>query len=209
MPPAGIDSTRRPFDLAQAGDVMSMTLVLWKAPVVDDPDEAKALLQPYYENEDDSAFERSKDIARVREELLRRFPDDPSGESKASSPWADGPEGTDRLLLLSIRWGADNAVLDAAVALAREHGLVFYDPQGPHVQLPSDPLPETGPLRIGFADYAKTILFVMAGVGMFAAGWWLPVPVLNWLLMIAGGFLTSVAVFLLVILVFGPKELQP
>ena len=185
-----------------------MTLVLWKAPVVDDPGEAKALLQPYYENEDDSAFEPSDDIARVRAELLRRFPDDPSGESEATSPWADGPEGTDRLLLLSIRWGADDAVLDATLALAREHGLVLYDPQGPHVQLPSDPLPEEMPVRIGFADYAKTILFVLAGVGMFAAGWWLPVPVLNWLLMIAGGFLTIVAVFLLVVLVFGPKELR-
>jgi hypothetical protein len=189
---------------------MSMTLVLWKAPVVDDPDEAKALLQPYYENEDDSAFEPSEDIARVREELLRRFPDDPSGEGTASGPWADfPPEETDRLLLLSIRWGADNAVLDATMALAREHGLVFYDPQGPHVQLPTDPIVDAEPLRLGFADYAKTVLFVLAGVVLFAAGWWLPIPVLNWLLMIAGGFLTSVAVFLLVVLVFGPKEDRP
>ena len=51
--------------------------------------------------------------------------------------------------------------------------------------------------------------FVLAGVAIFAAGWWLPVPVLNWLLMIAGGFLTSVAVFLLIILVFGPKDPGP
>jgi hypothetical protein len=189
---------------------VSMTLILWKAPVVDDPDEAKALLQPYYENEDDSAFEPSEDIARVRAELLRRFPDDASGESEASSPWADfPPEETDRLLLLNIRWSADNAVLDATIALAREHGLVLYDPQGPHVQLPSDPLFDAESAQLGFADYAKTVLFVLAGVGLFAGGWWLPVACLNWLLMIVGGFLTSVAVFLLVVLVFGPKEDRP
>lgn len=186
---------------------MSMTLVLWKAPVVDDPDEAKALLQPYYGNEDDSVFEPSADIARVRAELLRRFPDEPSGEREASSPWADfPPEETDRLLLLSIRWGADNAIFDATMALAREHGLVLYDPQGPHVQLPSDPIVEAEPLRLGFAEYAKTLLMVLAGATLFAGGWWLPVPVLNWLLMIVGGFVTSVAVFLLVVLVFGPKK---
>lgn len=190
---------------------MSMTLVLWKAPVVADPDQAKALLEAYYEKEDDSAFEPSEDIARVREELLRRFPDDAKGEAaENSSPWADfPPEETARLLLLSIRWSADNAVLDDIVALAREHELVLYDPQGPAVYLPCDPIIEPKPLQLGFADYAMTILFVLAGVVLFAAGWWLPVPVLNWLLMIGGGFLTSVAVFLLIILVFGPKEDRP
>jgi hypothetical protein len=189
---------------------VSMTLVLWKAPVVDDPDEAKALLKPYYENEDDSAFEPSEDIARVRAELLHRFPDDASSESEPSSPWADfPPEETDRLLLLSIRWGAEDAILDDTMALAREHGLVLYDPQAPHVFLPSDPIGEAEPLPIGFAEYAKTILFVLAGVALFASGWWLPIPVLNWLLMIVGGFLTIVAVFLLVVLIFGPKEDLP
>ena len=37
-------------------------------------------------------------------------------------------------------------------------------------------------------------------------GWRIDVPVLNWVLMIAGGFLVTVVVFLLGILVFGPKE---
>ena len=35
---------------------MSMTLILWKAPVLDDPDDAKSLLEPWYERDDDSAF---------------------------------------------------------------------------------------------------------------------------------------------------------
>ena len=32
------------------------TLYLWKAPVVDDPDVAQRLLEPYNEREDDSAL---------------------------------------------------------------------------------------------------------------------------------------------------------
>ena len=69
-----------------------MTLIFWKAPVVDDPDAAKALLQEYYDKKDDSAFEPSEAIARVREELLRRFPDDAAGEAaEAISPWAVFP----------------------------------------------------------------------------------------------------------------------
>ena len=185
-----------------------MTLVLWKAPVVDDPDEAEALLEPYYERSDDSGFEPSADVARLREVLLRRFPGDASDhESGTSSPWADfPPEETGRLLLLSIRWGADDAVLDEIAALAREHGLVLYDPQGPSVYLPTEPIVEPEPIRLRFADYATTMLFVLLGVVVFAAGWWLPVPILNWVIMVAGGFLTAVAVFLLAILAFGPAS---
>ena len=48
---------------------MSMTLILWKAPVVDDPDEAEELTRPWYEIEDDGAFEPSADIAIVANEL--------------------------------------------------------------------------------------------------------------------------------------------
>ena len=118
---------------------MSMTLILWKAPVVSDEDEAQRLLAPYYDREDDSAFEPSADIGAVAAELLRRFPDAEDG------PWADAPpEPTKRILLLSIRWEADDAVLEAIEQLAREHGLVLYDPQGPTVHLPTDPI-DSGP----------------------------------------------------------------
>jgi hypothetical protein len=180
---------------------MSMTLVLWKAPLVDDEDEAKRLLEPYYEREDDSAFEPSADIAAVSTELLRRYPYAEDG------PWADFPhEQTERLLLLSIRWSADDAVLDAIEQLAREHELVLYDPQGPHVQLPTDPIDSgpTPPPR--FRDYLAFVLIGLAAAGVFWLGWRIDVPVLDWILMIIGGFGVSVVVFLLAILLFGPKD---
>jgi hypothetical protein len=170
---------------------MSMTLLLWKAPVVVDADEAERLLQPYYDRGDDSAFEPSAAIATVSNELLRRFPEAGHG------PWADTPpEQTDRLLLLSIRWGADDAVIDAIVELAREHQLVLYDPQGPDVTLPNDPV-DSGPIPgPTLFDHVK----------MFWLGWRIDVPVLEWVLMISGGFVVTVVVFLLGIFMFGPKE---
>jgi len=180
---------------------MSMTLVLWKSPVVDDPDEAERLLQAYYDRGDDSAFEPSPAIATVSNELLRRFPEAEDG------PWADmPPEQTDRLLLLSIRWGADDAVIDAIVELAREHELVLYDPQGPDVTLPNDPVdsgPSPGPTLF---DHVKILGIGLAAAGVFWLGWRIDVPVLEWVLMIGGGFVVSVVVFLLGILMFGPRE---
>jgi hypothetical protein len=180
---------------------MSMTLVLWKAPVVADSDEAERLLQAYYDRSDDSAFEPSPAIATVSNELLRRFPESDDG------PWADmPPEQTDRVLLLSIRWGAGNAVIDAIVELAREHGLVLYDPQGPDVTLPDDPV-DVGPAPPPtLLDHLKIVGIGLAAAGVFWVGWRIDVPVLNWLLMVGGGFLVAVVIFLLWILLFGPKE---
>lgn len=179
---------------------MSMTLILWKAPLVEDEDEAKRLLAPYYDRDDDSAFEPSADIGKVSAELLRRFPESEDG------PWADfPPEETERILLLAIRWGADDAVLEAIEQLAREHGLVLYDPQGPTVHLPTDPIETGPPPPPGFGAYVTVALAGIVAAGVFVLGWRIEVPVLEWILMIVGGFGVSVVVFLLGIFLFGPK----
>jgi hypothetical protein len=178
-----------------------MTLFLWKAPVVDDPDEAERLLKPYYEHGDDSAFQSSADIANLSSELLRRFPDADDG------PWADSPpDKTDRLLVLGIRWGADNAVIDAIIELAREHELILYDPQGPDVHVPGDVVEAEPVPPPKLMDYSPIVLIGLASAGVFWLGWWIDVPVLNWLLMIVGGFFFSVVVFLMRILIFEPKD---
>jgi hypothetical protein len=178
-----------------------MTLILWKAPVVDDSTDAEALLKPYYEHGDDSAFEPSADIAKVASELLRRFPDAEDG------PWADeAPGEEERVLLLTIRWGADNAVIDAITELAREHDLVLYDPQGPDVHLPSDPI-ETEPIpppRI--VDYLKIVAMGVVAAGVFWLGWKIDVPVLNWILMIIGGFFFAAVVFVFGAAIIGAKD---
>ena len=180
---------------------MSMTLILWKAPIVDDPDEARDLLQPFYDRGDDSVFEPSPDIGVVANELIQRFPDAENG------PWADGPpEATDRVLLVTIRWGADNAVLSAITELARQHELVLYDPQGPDVVLPHDEVAAGPAPPLKLIDYLKVLPFGAVAAGVFWLGWRIDVPVLNWVLMIIGGFFFSVVLFLYGIFLFGPKD---
>lgn len=178
-----------------------MTLILWKAPRVDDPDEAAELLRQYYESGDERAFQPCAALATVADELLRRFPDADEG------PWSDGPpEPTERLLHLGIRRGADDAVLDAIVELAREHGLVLYDPQGPSVHLPDDPVDSGTDEPPSLVDHLWFVLIGLAAAGVFWLGWWIDVPVLEWILMLGGGFVVSVVLFLLYVLVFEPKE---
>ena len=178
-----------------------MTLFVWKAPLVEDAAEAERLLQPFHNSGDDSAFQPSADIARVSRELLRRFPEAEDG------PWADSPpEESDRLLLLSIRWGADNAVINAITKLAREHELVLYDPQGPDVHLPGDPVEGVPIPPPRLIDYLKILLMGVAAAGVFWLGWRIDVPVLRWILMIVGGFFFLVVVFLIGIILFEPKD---
>ena len=180
---------------------MSMTLYLWKAPVVNDPEEAEALLKPYYDRQDDSAFESSPDTAEVAKQLLQQFPDAENG------PWADSPpEANARLLELSIRWGADSAVISAITELARRHELILYDPQGPDVILPGDEVAPGPAPPLKLVDYLKFLPFGLLAAGIFWLGWRIEVPVLNWILMIAGGFLFSVVLFLYYIFLSQPKD---
>jgi hypothetical protein len=207
---------------------MSMTLILWKGPVVDDPDDAKALTANWYETEDDSAFEPSEDIARVADELRRLYPYWPiSGEEVVGAmseeergryteeglaelreagsyrqdeggPWADLPfEETDRLLALDIRWSADNAVIDDVVRLAREHGLVLYDPQGPHVALPDDPI-DTGPTPPPTVrDWLGLIAIAAVLCALTWAAWQIPIGWLRWPAVIGAGFFAAAGLFAL------------
>lgn len=187
-----------------------MSLILWKAPVVHDPEEAEALLEPWYARGDDSALEASEDIKRCADELRRRFPDDPSpARPDGPSPWAELPfEQSERLLSLSLRWGADDAVVDAIVDLAGEHSLILYDPQGPEIVLPDD-LPEPEGRPPGFADYLRFALFGIGSAGLLGLGFWLPVPVLDVVLRVFGGFLTAVFLFVLACILFARRKRSP
>ena len=212
---------------------MSMTLILWKGPVVREAEEAETLLKPYYEREDDSAFEASPAIAAFAEELRALYPwRDLTNEEtvarmseKERAQWkpealkevrgVDGGEPfasipfdqTDRLLLIDIVWSADSAVLDDITRLAREHELVLYDPQGPEVYLPDDPLPTEGPDEpLGAGAYALAFGVTLFGAALIALGWKLPVPVLNWLLIAGGLFVLGVGITLLYAFIVVPYQ---
>ena len=209
---------------------MSMTLILWKAPVVDDPDDAQELLKSWYETEDDSAFEPSGDLAIVAEELRRLYPwrDLTNEETVArmsdeersryspealseirgvegGDPWAEMPfYQTDRLLSVEVCWGADDAVIAAIVALARKYELVLYDPQGPDVFLPTDPIEELTEFPgFKFMDWLKIGTMVAALSGLTFAAWLIPIGWIRWPAVVVTGFVAAAAWFVLILMLFG------
>ena len=85
------------------------------------------LYDRYFDSEDVIA-EPSPRIAAYVEALVERYPDDVAG-----SPWASPPvigEASGPIVYLLMSYRRAEEVSGFAAALAREHGLVCYDPQG-------------------------------------------------------------------------------
>ena len=179
---------------------MSMTLILWKAPVVDDPDEAEALLKTWYETGDDSAFEPSDDLATVHDLLLKNYP--VSSEEESNS-WADGPDNTGRLLVLSIRWGAESRILADIPVLAKKYELILYDPQGPDVFLPADPL-EPEPIAPPTPwEWFKGFEIPVVLIGITYAAWQIPIGWIRWPAVIVAGFIAAAGLFVFFLMIAG------
>ena len=178
--------------------------MLWKAPLVGDADAARALVDRLYERGDDSAFEPSDDIARVADLLRSRWPDDYRDDVPENCPWADMPfEQSDRLLTIHVRWGGDDAAVAAIYVLARQHGLVLYDPQGPDVFLPTDPI-ESGPIpRATAFEWFKAVAMAVGLVGLTYAAWLIPVGWLRWPLVVVAGFVAAAGLFVLGAMIAG------
>jgi hypothetical protein len=203
-----------------------MTLILWKAPVVDDADEAKRLTEAWYKTEDGSAFEPSEDIAKVADELRRRWPyRELSNEETVArmseeerrqysedalkelwgvdveegSPWADLPFWqSERLLALDIRWSADDEVVAAIYALARKYELVLYDPQGPDVFLPTDPIEDlTEEPRPTAKDWLTIVAICAFLLALTYAAWLIPIGWIRSPAVIVAGFFAAAGLFVL------------
>lgn len=183
---------------------MSMTLILWKAPVVGDPDEARRLLEPWHDTGDESGFEPSGDIARAADALRSRWPDSYEGEPPAHCPWADMPfEQSDRLLAIHIRWGADDVAVAAIYVLAKKFGLVLYDPQGPDVFLPSDPI-DPGPVPPPTAwEWIKGIAIAAMLCALTYAAWQIPIWWLKWPAVVVSGFVAAAGIFVVGAMIAG------
>ena len=171
---------------------MSMDLYLWKAPVIEDADEARTLLDRFYDRNEEGVFAPSEDVARALARIRERYSDAPG---VTDGPWSSWPiEDSDRLIALNIRWSVDGEVLDAIVDIAREHDLVIYDPQGPDVYRARDatePAPDEKPTAKDFL--AVMSLFLPIAGATLAAWWFIPWGWLRWPLVAIGLFFTIAA----------------
>lgn len=102
---------------------MSMDLYLWKAPVTGDEEEAKKLVDLYFERGEQGVFEPSSDIAAAADELRRLYPYWPiSGEE----------------LLAGMSEEERGRYTEEGLAQLRESGSYTQGSGGPWSDLPFD-----------------------------------------------------------------------
>lgn len=181
-----------------------MTLILWKAPWVYNPSDAADLLKDWLDTGDESEFEPSEDIGRAAEMLRSRWPDEFQGEVPDNCPWADMPfEQSDRLLAIHIRWGADDEAIAAIYVIAKKLGLILYDPQGPDVFVPTDPI-DPGPVPPPTAwEWFKGVAIAAFLCALTYAAWLIPIWWLKWPAVIVAGFVAAAGVFVVGAMIAG------
>ena len=102
---------------------------MWGSPVPANAKEAGALIL-----RSSDAFDASPALSSFVADLLREFPsiaDDPK-----RSPWSVTPTPSDRFLELNFSSRVKDADVLRVFALASQHGLVVYDPEGPALYPP-------------------------------------------------------------------------
>jgi hypothetical protein len=173
-----------------------MSLYLWKAPVIDDPDEARVLIDRYYDQGEISVFEPSEDVVRTLAKIRKNYSDAADNDDNTWSSWPI--EDSDRIIELSIRWSVGGEVLDTIIDIAAKHDLVVYDPQGPDVYLARD-APVQQPVGKPTAkDFLNVMLLFLPIAGATLAAWWfIPWGWLRWTL-VAIGLFFSISAFIVV-----------
>ncbi len=176
---------------------MSGRLIVWKAPPVDDEDAAARLLHDFYASGDESAFEPSEDVARFYDDLMALYAplEEVDVEDVDLAPsWSSTPERSDRVVCINYRWSAPNALLSDIERLAREHGLVLYDPQGPAVLDPDDPQTEYVPDK---REILRVTLICLGGLLVAVGAWYVSTTVVSRVVIAVAGFLALMAAYTL------------
>lgn len=102
---------------------MSADLAVWYEPRTLGDAQAQVVYESLTGREQSTPPQVSEVIAFLQA-LLARYPLDAPG-----SPWTAAPSTTVGAVMLTVSWPRAEEVFPVVIALAREHGLLCYDPQ--------------------------------------------------------------------------------
>jgi hypothetical protein len=177
------------------------TLIVWKGPRVADEDAAAELLRDYYATGDESAFDRSEEVTQFYDALMALWPPLEKldlGDESLPSSWSETPQRSDRVVSMDYRWSASGALLDDIERLARERGLVLYDPQGPVV---IDPDVEETEYVPDVREFLRVMALLLGALIVIVGAWYASITVLSWIVIAVAGFLAVMAAYTLVVYV--------
>jgi hypothetical protein len=183
---------------------VTFDLYAWKSPRDLDADGAAAVVQRWHDDGADPAaspFEPSEDVGWFHRELTRDEPElvvvSDAVPNPSTRPVWLSTDSEPPARLVAIRLGPETTgdAVDDIFSLGVKYDLVLFDTRAHRVHLPLEEM----------ATYASATFWpggavqaaVAGGFGLVLAivGWFLPIPIIGWILIIVGGFLFVMAVF--------------
>jgi hypothetical protein len=183
---------------------VTFDLYAWKSPRDLDADGAAALVQRWHDEGADPAaspFEPSEDVGWFHRELTRDEPDldivsDAIPNPSTRPVWlSTDPEPPARLVAIRLARDTTPDAVNDIFSLGVKYDLVVFDPRAQRVHLPLEEMAAFASAT--FWPNGAVQAAVAGGFGLVLAiiGWFLPIPIVGWILVIVGGFLFVMAVF--------------
>jgi len=184
---------------------VTFDLYAWKAPRDVDDERSAAFVREWEEAGADPAagpFEPSTDIGWFHRELKNdggsiELVSDANPNPSTRPAWLSANDVEPKARLVAIRLTPETTGEDVndVFSLAVKYDLVLFDARSGRVHFPMKEM----------ADYASATFWpggavqaaVAGGFGLVLAivGWFLPIPIVGWILIVVGGFLFVMAVF--------------
>jgi len=116
---------------------MSFDLYIWSSRQPVTSDRAQEIFRLLADGHDD-AVEPDDRVLALHRELIDRYPPlETLGDTELeSSPWTMSPDATDRRVVLCMSWSTAAEASPFVLELAKQHGLVCFDPQSGQIHQP-------------------------------------------------------------------------
>jgi hypothetical protein len=186
---------------------VTFDLYAWKSPRDLDVDGVEALLDGWHATGGDpgtSPFEPSSDVGWFYRELMQDAPgleasSDAVPNAGTAPIWlAAAPEPPARVVGVRLSPATRGDTLELIFGLAVKYDLVLFDTRSHRVHLPLDEMGAHASAMFWPGGAIQAAVAGSIGGVIAAAAWFLGIPLLSGLLMVVGGFVVVMAVYMFI-----------
>ena len=180
-------------------------LYVWQAPRDVDDERAAALVAAWEAEGADPAtgpFEPSSDIGWFHRELKHdhtplELVSDANPNPSMRRVWLSGgdDEPAARLVAIRITPEATGEDVNDVFSLAVKYDLVLFDARSGRVHFPMQEMADYADATFWPSGAIQAALAGGFGLVLAIVGWFLPIPIVGWILIVIGGFMFVMAVF--------------
>ena len=184
---------------------MPFDLYVWQSPHDVDDAGASALVREWEAAGADPAlgpFEPRGDVGWFHRELVNdrtglELVSDANPNPSSKPAWLSGgdDEPPARLVAIRVTPEATPDGLDDVFSLAAKYDLVVFDARSGRVHFPLKELGDEADAMFWPSGAVQAAIAGIFGLAIAIIGWFLPIPIVGWILILVGGFMFVMSVF--------------